>query len=170
MENADTAAMESDSEENWQILLFYQYCDLIHPTTTCSQQQEVCSRLNLRGRIRVSPEGINGTLGGSCHSVSSYITIMNEIPEFNAVERPIHWKLGSLSEIQMTTKTDYKFKSLSVKVVKEVVSLDLSETETEKMIQGTALTGDLPILIPLNVFHILTSALTFFIKLVLEGT
>lgn len=144
MENVDATVMEAESnkEENWQILLFYQYCDLIHPKTTCLQQQELCSRLNLRGRIRVSSEGINGTLGGSCHSVSSYVTTMNEIPEFDSVERPIHWKLGSLSEIQMTTKADYEFKSLSVKVVKEVVSLDLTETETEKMIRGTNLTGD----------------------------
>jgi hypothetical protein len=89
---------------------------------------------------------------------------MNEISEFNAIGKPIHWKLGILSEIQMTTKTDYKFKDLSVKVAKEVVSLDLSVTETEQMIEGTDLIGYLSTFIPLNDFHVFTSALIFFCK------
>lgn len=85
----------------------------------------------------MSSEGINGTLSGSRSSLASYMTTINETAEFNAEEKPIHWKISGLSETQLMTKTDYKFQSLSVKVVKEVVSLDLSEGDTEKMIRGT---------------------------------
>ena len=122
--------------EDWLVLLFYQYCSLKHPSSTCAVQLRLCTELKLLGRIRISFEGINGVLGGSATSIYSYIKAVDETAEFQAEEKAIHWKLGGLSEAQMTSKGSYKFKSLSVKVAKEVVSLDLSPNETELMIQG----------------------------------
>ena len=122
--------------EDWLVVLFYQYCSLADPLNTCTVQLRLCTQLKLLGRIRISFEGINGVLGGSAPSIHSYIKAVNETVEFQAEGKPIHWKLGGLSEAQMTTKKSYKFRSLSVKVAKEVVSLDLSPNETELMIKG----------------------------------
>jgi UPF0176 protein len=136
MDDAVKAIDPSDDHEEWFVLLFYQYCVLLHPSSTCEEQQKLCTHLNLLGRIRVSSEGINGTIGGSRSSIQSYIAAVEAIPEFNSVEKPIHWKFGGLSDVQITSKRDYKFHTLSVKTVKEVVSLDLTETLTASMIRG----------------------------------
>ena len=131
-----TADNSSSEAEEWFVLLFYQYCALLNPSSTCEDQQKLCALLNLLGRIRVSSEGINGTIGGSRSSIQSYIMSVESIPEFNSVEKPIHWKFGGLSKAQITSKRDYRFHTLSVKVVKEVVSLDLTEALTVDMIRG----------------------------------
>jgi hypothetical protein len=55
------------------------------------------------------------------------------------LRNPIHWKLSGFSPINLKLKKDLlsqRFKSLSVKVVKEVVSLDLSEISTTEMIKA----------------------------------
>ena len=134
----DTVAADTISFETgeWFILLFYQYCVILNPSSTCEEQQKLCTHLNLLGRIRVSPEGINGTIGGSRSSIQSYIAAVESIPEFNSVEKPIHWKFGGLSKAQATSKKDHKFHTLSVKTVKEVVSLDLTEALTADMLRG----------------------------------
>ena len=136
MDYAVKAVDPSRDPKEWFVLLFYQYCVLLHPPSTSEDQHKLCTHLNLLGRIRVSCEGINGTIGGSRSSIESYIAAVEAIPEFNSVEKPIHWKFGGLSKVQMTSKRDYKFHTLSIKTVKEVVSLDLTEALTANMIRG----------------------------------
>ena len=131
-----SSSADASEAEDWLVVLFYQYCPLEHPSSTCAVQLRLCTQLKLLGRIRISFEGINGVLGGSASSIHSYIKAVDEAVEFQAEEKPIHWKLGGLSEAQMSLKRSFKFKSLSVKVAKEVVSLDLSPNETKSMIQG----------------------------------
>jgi UPF0176 protein len=141
MDDAVIADEPTNDDKEWFVLLFYQYCVLLHPSSTCDDQQKLCTHLNLFGRIRVSSEGINGTIGGSRSSIQSYIAAVEAIPEFNCVEKPIHWKFGGLSEVQISSKKDYKFHTLSVKTVKEVVSLDLTEALTANMIRGNVETN-----------------------------
>lgn len=130
------SAVENADAKDWLVVLFYQYCSLENPSCTCAVQLRLCTELGLLGRIRISEEGINGVLGGSAASIYSYIKAVDETAEFLAAEKPIHWKLGGLSEAQLTSKKSFKFKTLSVKLAKEVVSLDLSPMESELMIQG----------------------------------
>ena len=127
---------EGNSNDDWLVVLFYQYCLLSNPTSTCKEQIDLCRELTLLGRVRVSSEGINGTLGGSSSSVKKYISTVDKISEFDADRNPIHWKLGGLSEANLSSHSDHRLKTLSVKVVKEVVSLDLSEEATRQMIEG----------------------------------
>ena len=55
------------------VILYYKYFD--HELNEEEQlalveaQEELCSRLGLRGRVRVATEGINGTLGGDAAAV-----------------------------------------------------------------------------------------------------
>ena len=124
------------SPDDWIVVLFYQYCELENPSTTCQEQLKICQNLNLLGRVRVSSEGINGTLGGTSSSIREYISTVDSILEFEATSKPIHWKLGGLSKENLLSKGDNRLKTLSVKVAKEVVSLDLSEIATRHMIKG----------------------------------
>jgi len=126
-------------DKEWRVVLYYQYCNLKDPLSTRKDQSEICERLNLTGRIRVSPEGINGCIGGHFLKIQEYITAVDKIMEFDAQRNPIHWKLSGFSQMDLKSKKDLlsqRFKTLSVKVVKEVVSLDLSEISTMEMIKA----------------------------------
>lgn len=77
-------------EDDFTVLLYYQYCHIDDPGAIQRWQQEVCESHDLKGRIRISPEGINGTLGGTHASVEAYIRSFDEHPELNP--EVIHWK------------------------------------------------------------------------------
>ncbi len=86
----------------------------------------MCKKLNIRGRIIVAKEGINGTLEGTSVNTQQYVDEMNAHPLFGA----IHWKRSE--------GTGDAFPRLSVKVRSEIVSLHLGE---EHDIDPNQLTG-----------------------------
>jgi hypothetical protein len=77
-------------------------------------------------------------------SIHKYIETVDKIKEFDAESRPIHWKLGGLLtnpnpipySSSSSQKSQKRFTTLSVKVVKEVVSLDLDEQSTINMLKA----------------------------------
>ena len=106
-------------------VLYYSYVEIKDPASVCAEQRALCEKLHLYGRIRVSAEGLNGTLNGSQCALVEYMQ------HTDALFGPIHWKHSSyLSE---KDEMSQKFTSLSCQVTKEVVSLDLSAEETEVM-------------------------------------
>lgn len=78
-------------------------------------QRNLCERLNLKGRIIVSPQGINGTLGGDINNVKMYVRDMNKHPLFKRIQ--YKWSDGSRDD----------FPKLSVKVRSELVTLASDE-------------------------------------------
>jgi UPF0176 protein len=78
-------------------------------------QRNLCERLNLKGRIIVSKQGINGTLDGRTDDVKMYIRDMNKHPSFKGIE--YKWSDGSADD----------FPRLSVKVRDELVTLAPNE-------------------------------------------
>ena len=93
-------------------ILYYKYIDFEDPIKVCEDQIKLCEELNLKGRIRVSDEGINGTLNGELEHLSKY---MHHV---DLLYGPIHWKTGDY--LPNKNKEDQMFKDLSVKVTKEV--------------------------------------------------
>jgi len=94
-----------------KVILYYMFVPVADPQMTMRWQRELCTRLNLRGRIIISRHGINGTLGGNIDDVKAYIHEMNVTPEFKGIE--YKWSDG--------TRED--FPKLSIKVRKELVTL-----------------------------------------------
>lgn len=68
------------------IILFYKYVYLEYPKQIQKWQEELCSRLGLKGRIILAHEGINATLGGSTDAIESYKKTMNEHPLFGGID------------------------------------------------------------------------------------
>jgi UPF0176 protein len=95
-----------------KIILYYKFVPLKDAAMTMRWQRELCGRLNLRGRVIISQHGINGTLGGELKDVKAYVKAMNLTPEFKGTE--YKWSDG--------TRED--FPKLSIKVRKELVTLD----------------------------------------------
>lgn len=94
-----------------KIILYYKFTSVADPAITMRWQRELCSRLNLKGRIIIAKHGINGTLGGELADVKEYVKQMNLTPQFKGTE--YKWSDG--------TRDD--FPKLSVKVRGELVTL-----------------------------------------------
>lgn len=68
------------------VLLYYKYVEIKYPKQILKWQQKVCTDLELKGRILISQEGINGTLGGSNKAIDLYKKIVSEHPLFGDID------------------------------------------------------------------------------------
>jgi UPF0176 protein len=93
-----------------KVILYYKFIPVKDPQMTMNWQRELCSRLGLRGRIIISPHGINGTLGGHIDSLRAYKKEMNKSVIFKGIT--YKWSDG----------TGDDFPRLSVKVRPELVA------------------------------------------------
>lgn len=73
-------------------------------------QKTLCEGLNLRGRILISPHGLNGTVGGEMDDLKKYIKATKEFPGFKGIV--FKWSDGARED----------FPRLSVKVRDEIVA------------------------------------------------
>ena len=80
------------------------------PKMTMLWQKELCSRVNLKGRVIISPHGINGTLGGELEDLLKYKREMNKSVLFKDIV--YKWSDGGEDD----------FPRLSVKVKPELVN------------------------------------------------
>ena len=92
------------------VLLYYKFVNLKNPAKIKEDQLSLCRSLGLKGRIILSEEGINGTLGGSKEACDKYIEATSNYNEF----KDIDWK-ESISEID-------PFPKLRVVVRDEIVT------------------------------------------------
>lgn len=98
-----------------KIILYYKFTPVKDPEMTMRWQRELCLRLGLKGRILISPHGINGTLGGEVESLKSYKKAMNESVIFRGIT--YKWSQGGLED----------FPKLKVKVKPEIVAFDAAD-------------------------------------------
>jgi UPF0176 protein len=98
-----------------KIILFYKFVPVADPEVARLWQLELCQRLDLHGRIIISPHGINGTLGGDLKSLRAYKSAMNKTTSFKGI--PYKWSPGSRQD----------FPRLSVKVRDEIVTFNAAD-------------------------------------------
>jgi len=99
-----------------KIILYYKFVPVSDPETVKFWQRNLCERLNIKGRIIVSEQGINGTLGGDIKALKLYTREMNQHPQFKGIQ--YKWSDGGSDD----------FPRLSVKVRPELVTLAPNET------------------------------------------
>ena len=110
---------------NKKILLYYKYVEIEDPETIKAWQLDLCRSLQLKGRIIIAHEGINGTLDGLPEHTDAYIKAMLEHPLFGNID---------FKESSVDGQYDY-FDKLKIFVKPEIVNLGL---DTKKF---TATTG-----------------------------
>lgn len=93
-----------------RIVLYYAFTPLRDPDAIRLWQRALCEKLNLRGRIIISKDGINGTVGGELSAVKQYVKATREYPAFKKMD--IKWSEGAAED----------FPRLSIKVREEIVS------------------------------------------------
>jgi UPF0176 protein len=94
-----------------KIILFYKYVNIEHPLSFSNQQTKRLKLLNLKGRLIISREGINGTLSGREEDINDYEKSLIQDKKFE----DIVFKESFFKE--------EVFPRLSVKIRDEIVSL-----------------------------------------------
>lgn len=111
-------------EHSHTILLFYKYVSIDNPKEVMDWQRELCTKLDLKGRLIVAHEGINVTLEGTTENTQKYIAELEKDSRF----LNIHFK--------RSVGTGDAFPKLSIKVRPEIVSLHLEEDIDPNQITG----------------------------------
>lgn len=93
-----------------KILLFYAFTPLADPEAVRLWQRDLCESLGLGGRIILSKDGINGTVGGELKAVKRYIRKTRDYAPFKSID--FKWSEGAGND----------FPRLRVKVRDELVS------------------------------------------------
>lgn len=98
-----------------KIILYYKFTPIADTETMRLWQKTLCESLNLRGRILISPHGLNGTVGGDVDDLKKYIKATKEFPGFKGTQ--FKWSDGARED----------FPRLSVKAKKEIVAFDAAD-------------------------------------------
>lgn len=93
-----------------RIVLFYGFTPVLDPEAVRLWQRALCEKLGLTGRILLSKDGINATVGGEIGAVKQYVKTTREYAGFHDID--VKWSDGSAAD----------FPRLSVKVRDEIVS------------------------------------------------
>lgn len=100
-----------------KILLYYTFTPIADPEAVRLWQRDLCELLGLRGRILISKDGINGTVGGELGAVKTYWRKTREYRGFGDID--FKWSEGTGLDAEGRS---LDFPRLSVKVRDEIVS------------------------------------------------
>lgn len=112
--------------EQFTVLLYYKYVTLPRPEKLLKAQKALCTELNLKGRIIISEEGINGTVAGLHADIAQYQQATSAVSELQDME----WKTSTASE--------QVFPKLKVKLRDEIVTLGIKKTGSDVSISNKA--------------------------------
>lgn len=101
------------TNSEYQVLAYYKYTSIQDPQELMKLQRNLCQSLDLKGRILIAKEGINGTIEGSIENTKKYI-------------ENFHRDLRFVDVIFKESAGDGKsFPKLSIKVREEIVATRL---------------------------------------------
>ncbi len=99
----------------YRVLLYYQYVPIDDPEQFAVDHLAFCNELQLKGRILVAKEGINGTLSGTVEQTEQYMQAMKEDIRF----QDMVFKIDEADK--------HAFKKMKVRPRKELVTLRLED-------------------------------------------
>ena len=79
-----------------KVILYYGFTPIADPEAIRLWQQTLCENLHLKGRIIISPHGINGTLGGNMSALKKYVRATRGYAGFKKID--FKWSEGSGGE------------------------------------------------------------------------
>ncbi len=101
--------------KDYRVLLYYKYQTIDDTEKFAAEHLKFTKDIGLRGRILVSPNGINGTVSGTIEQTDQYKDYLHSIPGFEDV-----W--FKIDEVD-----DYAHSKMVVRPREEIVSLKLSD-------------------------------------------
>ncbi|MDE4085632.1 rhodanese-related sulfurtransferase [Planococcus maritimus] len=109
------------------VLLYYLYTPIENPEEFAAEHLAACKELELKGRILVSDEGINGTCSGTIEQTEQYMEMLKSDPRFADIVFKIDEADG------------HAFKKMHVRAKKEIVHLGLEEDINPNELTGNYL-------------------------------
>lgn len=103
-----------------KIILYYKFVPLKSPEVVRAWQVDLCRNLKLKGRVLISKDGINGTLGGEQEDLQEYIRQTSDHHALHDIG--FKWSDGSRDD----------FPRLSIKVRDETVTLGIQGVRIDK--------------------------------------
>lgn len=104
------------------VLLYYKFVPVPDPEAVKGWFLSLCSKLRLVGRIRVAPNGVNVTIGGKMVDLRSHTEAVAALPLFGDID----FKLATCTKpVDFQIASECQFHTLSVRIVKEIVTLGL---------------------------------------------
>jgi UPF0176 protein len=97
---------------SYPVILFYKYVEIADAEVFAGIQRALCQSLELKGRILIATEGINGTLAGAAERIDRYVDELKSDPRFSDIE------------IKVSSGDAGTFPKLVVKVRREIVTLN----------------------------------------------
>ena len=98
-----------------KILLYYKFTPIADPEAVRLWQRTLCEKLGLKGRILISPHGINGTVGGELADLKAYVKETKQFAGFK--DTTFKWSDGERDH----------FPKLQVKVRDEIVAFGAAD-------------------------------------------
>lgn len=108
----------------YRVLLYYYYNHIEDPDAFAAEHLELCKSMNLKGRILVANEGINGTVSGTVEDTEQYMAHMKNHPLFENIVFKIDESEG------------HTFKKMHVRPRPELVNLSLEDDINPHEITG----------------------------------
>ncbi len=99
----------------YEVILYYNFSQIDDPEIFVSEHKQRCRDLDLLGRVYVSEEGINGTLGGTKENIDAYKAYLRSINGFED------------TEFKEDTSDTIPFAKLIVKQRPEIVTLKVDD-------------------------------------------
>ncbi|KNA15046.1 hypothetical protein SOVF_101800 isoform B [Spinacia oleracea] len=114
----------TEAEEKQGVLLYYKYTS--SPIEDLNQlftfYESNCSSLGLLGRVRLAPQGVNVTIGGKISHLHNHIAAL--LDGYGGYFEGTDFKIASYDEaLSMEVAKECGFTSLSIRIVKELVTL-----------------------------------------------
>lgn len=108
-------------DNRFDIILYYKYTTVADPEAFMLWHKDVCTKLNLKGRVLIAKEGINGTLEGAPESVDEYCKLLTQCT------------FGNFADVvfKRSEGTGKSFPKLVVKVRTEIVAAKLGEDDVD---------------------------------------
>ncbi|KAM3704620.1 hypothetical protein ACJW31_03G019200 [Castanea mollissima] len=111
---------QSQDEDQYGVLLYYKYTQITDLHSLFSFYESNCNSLSLLGRVRLSPHGVNVTVGGKLSSLEKHIAAVKS----NALFEGTDFKLATCDHpVDDKVAKECGFTSLSIRIVKELVTL-----------------------------------------------
>ncbi len=98
----------------YEVILYYYFHPIEDPESFCIDHKKFLKDLGLKGRVYVSSEGINGTLGGTPEQIAAYKKFLTGIEGFEK------------TEFKSDLENEIPFARLICKVREEIVAIHYS--------------------------------------------
>jgi UPF0176 protein len=97
---------------SYPVILFYKYVAIDDAEALANRHRALCESLELKGRILIATEGINGTLAGPVERIDRYVNELRSEARFDDIE------------IKVSSGDAGTFPKLVVRVRREIVALN----------------------------------------------